>query len=127
MTPVPAGINKKSFSLFYNGGEIWCEHLDALGQSTELLNQKFAEDLKLISRPSTSSYLAICMDQTKVSEEILEMIIASLSRLVKPIKKVAFIGLNPAMKRYVMKRTKSLNILFVCMDDYEKAKAWLIP
>jgi len=127
MELVPAGANKKSFSLFYHGGEIWCEHLDALGWHTELLKQKFAEDLKIIKRPSTSSYVAINMDQTEVSEEILELIINSLCRLDRPLKKVVFIGLNSAMKRYIMKNTKTLNILFLCTDDYEKAKEWLIP
>ncbi len=26
-----AGIEKKSFELYYNGGSIWCEHLDGMG------------------------------------------------------------------------------------------------
>jgi len=30
------GLKKKSFSLSYNGGEIWCEHLDSLYDQTEL-------------------------------------------------------------------------------------------
>lgn len=127
MDQYPAGANKKSFSLFYNGGEIWCEHLDALYQSTELLKQKFYEDLKEIKRPSTSSVIAINLDQTEVTEEILELIVGSLCKLEKPIKKIVFIGLNSSMKRYIRKTAKTTNILLTCIDDYEKAKEWLIP
>ena len=64
-----AGINKKSFELNYNGGTIWCEHLDSMGNlETEVIN-KFKEDYKSFSRPSVSSYMIINLDETNVSEK----------------------------------------------------------
>ena len=30
-----AAIKKKSFELNYNGGTIWCEHLDVMGTSED--------------------------------------------------------------------------------------------
>lgn len=54
-----AGINKKSFELNYNGGTIWCEHLDSMGNlETEVIN-KFKEDYKTFCRPSVSSYMML--------------------------------------------------------------------
>lgn len=33
MNPIwQAGMNKKSFELPYNGGTIWCEHLDGMAR-----------------------------------------------------------------------------------------------
>ena len=60
------GLKKKSFSLFYNGGEIWCEHLDSLYGDKELLKQKFEHDLIQISRPSASSFIAVVLDESAV-------------------------------------------------------------
>lgn len=39
-----AGKNKKSFELNYNGGTIWCEHLDSMGAFEEEVIKKFLDD-----------------------------------------------------------------------------------
>ena len=39
-----AGIKKKSFELYYNGGSIWCEHLDGMGLCKEKVIEKFLDD-----------------------------------------------------------------------------------
>ena len=98
------GLNKKSFSLFYNGGEIWCEHLDSLYNEKDLLKQKFLQDLIQISRPSMSSFIAVDLDESEVDTEILELIINSFIMLKKPLCKVVFVGLNSKMKRYIKKK-----------------------
>lgn len=120
------GLNKKSFSLFYNGGEIWCEHLDSLYNQKELLKQKFNQDLLQINRPSTSSFIIVNVDETVIDKEILEFIIERLIRLDKPLCKVVFVGLTNKMKNHVRKKNKDTNFTMSCLDDYEKAKEWLI-
>jgi hypothetical protein len=120
------GLNKKSFSLFYNGGEIWCEHLDSLYNEKDLLKQKFVQDLVQISRPSTSSFIAVDLDESEVDTEILELIINSFIMLKKPLRKVVFVGLNSKMKRYIKKKNVDTSFFMICMDDYEKAKEWLV-
>ncbi|MDF2544227.1 MAG: hypothetical protein K0S47_3945 [Herbinix sp.] len=120
------GLNKKSFSLFYNGGEIWCEHLDSLYNEKELLKQKFNQDLVQISRPSASSYIAVNLDETDVDREILEHIISSFTMIKKPLCKVVFVGLNSKMKRYVKQKNKNTLFTMTCIDDFEKAKEWLV-
>ena len=120
------GLKKKSFSLSYNGGEIWCEHLDSLYDQTELLKQKFMEDLLQIQKPSSSSFIAVVLNESDVDGEILDQIINEFSSLMRQLRKVVFIGLTMKLKRYVKKRSIDTNFLMVCMDDLEKAKEWLV-
>lgn len=42
-----AGMKKKSFELNYNGGTIWCEHLDSMGNMEAEVIKKFEEDSKI--------------------------------------------------------------------------------
>lgn len=120
------GLNKKSFSLFYNGGEIWCENLDSLYNEKELLKQKFNQDLVQISRPSTSSYIAVALAESDVDIEILDLIVNNFVLLKKPLRKVVFVGLNTKMKNYIKKRNIDTSFVMFCIDDYEKAKEWLV-
>ncbi len=120
-----AGLKKKSFSLSFHGGEIWVEHLDAMGSEIQLMLQKFNEDMIQIKKPFTSSFMAVNLDETKVNEAVLKLILEQLSSLKTPLRKVVLVGLNLRMKRYI-KRQK-LPFLAACIDDFEKAKEWLIP
>ena len=120
------GLKKKSFSMFFNGGEIWFEHLDSLYDQTELIKQKFTQDLLEIQRPSTSSFIAVILNESNINGEILDLIINEFSNLNKQLRKVVFIGLTMKMKRYVKKRSALTNFLIICMDDLEKAKEWLV-
>lgn len=120
------GLNKKSFSLFYNGGEIWCEHLDSLYTEKELLKEKFMQDLVKIGKPSTSSFVIVNLDESDVDKEILELIINCFLMLKKPLRKVVFVGLDSKMKNHVKKRNINTTFTMVCIDDFEKAKEWLV-
>ena len=120
------GLKKKSFSMFFNGGEIWFEHLDSLYDQTELIKQKFMQDLLVIQRPSTSSFVAVILNESNIDGEILDLIINEFSDLNKQLRKVVFIGLTMKMIRYVKKISAHTNFLIICMDDLEKAKKWLV-
>lgn len=120
------GLNKKSFSIAFHGGEIWIEHLDALGSEAELLREKFSADMIQIRKPQTSSFVAVNLDETKVNEEILELILGQFAALRVPLRKVVFVGLDSKMKRYIKRQKKNMPFLIGCIDDFEKAKEWLI-
>lgn len=120
------GLNKKSFSLFYNGGELWCEHLDSLYNERDLLIQKFIKDLEQICKPSTSSFIVVNLDESNVDKELLEFIINHFIKLEKPLRKIAFVGLNAKMKNYIKKKNTATSFAMACFDDFEKAKEWLI-
>lgn len=120
------GLNKKSFSLFYNGGEVWCEHLDSLYGEKGLLKQKFKWDLIEISRPSTSSFIAVVLDDSDVDKEVLDWIVDRFIMLNKPLRKIVFVGLDLKMKSYMKKKKVDSLFMMACIDDLEKAKEWLI-
>ncbi|MBE6023390.1 MAG: SdpI family protein [Cellulosilyticum sp.] len=122
----PSGLNKKSFSIPFHGGEIWIEHLDSFGNEITLLKQKFIEDIPQISQPSTSSLIAINLDESHIDKEILSWILDTLSTLPAPPQKVVFIGLTPKLKRLVKLKQKQITFLVTCIDDFEKAKEWLL-
>jgi len=120
------GFKKKSFSLFFHGGEIWCEHLDSLYDQMELLKQKFMQDLLQIQKPSSSSFVAVILDDSNVDSEILDLILDEFFKLNKQLRKVVFVGLNSKMKRYMKKKSADTSFLMICMEDLEKAKEWLV-
>jgi len=119
------GLSKKSFSMPYNGGEIWFEHLDGISDEVQL-KQKLEQDLIQIKKPSTSSFIAINLNETIVNQEVMAFILEKLYSSDKLLRKVVFVGLNTKLKRYI-KQQKNVNISMNCMDDFEKAKKWLIP
>ena len=120
------GLKKKSFLLFYAGGEIWCEHLDALYDKKELVLKKFKSDLDVIKKPSTTSHIIVILDETDVDSDILQVILDELSSIGKPIRKVAFVGLTVKNKRYIKSSANPLDFAVQCIDDLEKAKEWVL-
>ena len=134
MTPeekIQAGYKKKSMALFYHNGEIWFEHLDSLGPRKDYVIDKFKQDLAMLKRPSGSAYIGINLDETEVDEEILSLILYTLRDLDKVFRKVVFVGLDKACKKILrnLEKTSQIPIPFalICIDDFEKAKEWLIP
>lgn len=89
-----AGMNKKSFELNYNGGTIWCEHLDSMGNMEAEVIKKFEEDYKTFSRPSVSSYMIINLDETIVTEQIAACIVNGIIECTKRFMKIAFVGVG---------------------------------
>lgn len=70
----PVGINKKSFSMFFGGGEIWFEHLDGLYGYTNLAIEKFEKDYQECKRPSFPSLIAINLDETEVNDRLVHAV-----------------------------------------------------
>lgn len=122
-----AGIDKKSFSLPFNGGEIFCEHLDGMNSNITSALSKFESDKKLIKRPSTSSFLAINLDETEVDDNLFNAVLNFLLSKEKKFRKVAFIGISKKYKKEFSKQLQGCGFEFAFIDDFQKAKEWLLP
>lgn len=121
-----AGMNKKSFELSYNGGTIWCEHLDSMGDMEAEVIRKFEEDYKLFSRPSVSSYMIINLDETITTEKIVACIINGITECKKKFMKIAFVGVGRKEQKQFEKIMKESGIIVSFLKDYEKAKEWIL-
>ncbi len=125
-----AAIKKKSFALPYAGGEIWTEHLDGLYTYKDTVLQKFQQDMPEMLKPSAPSAIAVALAETRVDAEILQAILDACMNADKTIRKVVFIGLNRRC-RQLLNQLVSVNrdrIRFMVhyIDDFEKAKEWLM-
>ncbi len=119
-----AGIEKKSFELNYNGGTIWCEHLDGMGSWEESVISKFSKDIDNFSKPSVSSYMIINLDKTDITEGIVEVIISTFLDGKKSFRKIAFVGVGRRWQKQI-NNIKKRGIIINYLSDYEKAKEWL--
>lgn len=119
-----AGINKKSFELNYNGGTIWREHLDSMGEYEQEVIDKFLEDYNTFCRPSVSSYMIINMDETIITKKIVDCIVDNIVNCKKHFMKVALVGVH---KKYhnMFYAIREEGTLMTFLDDYEKAKEWV--
>ena len=119
-----AGIKMKSFELNYNGGQIWCKHLDGMGAYEDDVIAKFLGDVKAFSKPSVSSFMIINLDETDITEKIAETIVTAITETDKIFRKIAFVGVDKCwQKSFVKINRKGIAVKF--LSDYEKAKEWL--
>lgn len=120
------GLNKKSFSMFFNGGEIWFEHLDGLYEHTNLALEKLENDYLQFKRPSLPSLIAFNIDDTLVSDELLNAIAEKLTNGTKRFTRVTFVGADKTVKRKLKKLLYGAGFALKFIDDFEKAKQWLV-
>ncbi len=101
-----AAIKKKSFELNYNGGTIRCEHLDGMGTFEDEVIAKFTEDKRLFSRPSVSSFMIIDLDETDITQHIVNTIVDAILESNKVFKKIAFVGVEKHWHKQLGTKTK---------------------
>ncbi len=125
-----AGIDKKSFAMYFGGGEIWFEHLDGMYGLKDQVIEKFTKDLPKITRVSAPSLIAVNLDQTRVDSKIIDLISGSFIDNEAYIHKVVFVGLdNKARKSMIIafkKRKSDYHFSVNYINDFEKAKEWLV-
>ena len=122
-------IIRESFAMYYGGGQIWFEQLDALSIHKDIVRDKFLKDLEIIRRPSTPAFLAVNLNETQVEKDIAEMIANGLWKVERQILKVAFIGLDREGRKLIKKALQSYvedKFVYHFFEDYEKAKEWLV-
>lgn len=122
----PIGINKKSFSMFFGGGEIWFEHLDALYEHTDLAIEKLEKDYQEFKRPSLPSLIAINLDETDVDDRLINAVVEKLLHGEKRFTRVAFVGVNWTVKRNIKRLLREASFACNFINDFEKAKEWLV-
>ncbi len=122
-------IVRESFAMAYKGGEIWFEQLDALYGHKELVMEKFHKDLEVLKRPSSTGLVAVNINQTVIEKDMAEDMLDRLIELNK-LRKVVFVGTDKKIKHLIKSRLKEqrAKATFACsfIDDYEKAKTWLV-
>lgn len=119
-----AGIKKKSFELNYNGGTIWCEHLDSMGDCETLVIDKFTEDSKTFLRSSVSAFMIINLQLTVLTAAITEILISILTGSAKAFRKIAIVGVDRHCRK-ALNPIGSKGSVLRYFDDYEKAKEWM--
>ena len=120
------GFKKKSFSLPFNGGEIWFEHLDGIYGFTELVLEKLSGDIPVFQRPSSPSNIGFVLNETDITESVIEMIVSSLLDTKKRLMRVAFIGADKRTAKELKKRLYGNGFGLCFFGDFEKAKQWLV-
>ncbi|MGN1340590.1 MAG: hypothetical protein ACI4WS_09890 [Oscillospiraceae bacterium] len=120
------GFRKKSFALPFDGGEIWFEHLDGIYGFTELVLEKLTADMPQFQRPSSSSNIGFVLNETDITEGVIEMITKSLLDTKKRFMRVAFIGADRRTAKELKKRLYGNGFGLGFFGDFEKAKQWLV-
>lgn len=120
------GFKKKSFAMAFGGGEIWFEHLDGIYDNTELVLEKLSTDRALFSKPSVTSLICFNIDETVITNEIIDGISDALVNSDKQFRKVCFVGSNRATMKLLKKALKGKGFMIEFINDFEKAKEWLI-
>lgn len=122
-------IIRESFAMAFQGGEIWFCQLDALYEEKELVMKKFHKDMDSIRRPSATGLVGINLNQTAVDGEMAAEIANRLIEFEK-LRKVVFVGVNRKIKHVIKGQLshsdKTVGFLYTFIDDFEKAKLWLV-
>lgn len=79
------GYRKKSFLLYYNGGEIWFEHLDGIYENEDLVIQKLYSDIPLFVRPSSTSFICFAYNETIITENIIFAVKKAVFKLTEKL------------------------------------------
>lgn len=121
------GYKKKSFVLPYRGGEIWFEHLDCIYNNEGLVLRKLESDVRLFTRPSSTSYICFVFDETIVTNQILTAVRNSILDSTKHFMKIAFSGLDKNSQRKFSYELSDKGFKIGFFKGLEDAKEWLLP
>ncbi|MFT3951107.1 MAG: hypothetical protein QM689_04020 [Oscillospiraceae bacterium] len=121
------GFHKKSFSLAFGGGEIWCAHIDGLYGFTEPAAEKFSAEIKAVLRPSATSLVIVVMNETIPAQPLLERIAKTFAENPRFVKRAAFVGLDAGARARLKHLLRKHGALCACayFSDLEKAKHWI--
>jgi hypothetical protein len=95
---------------------------------TGIVIDKFLRDMTTIKMPSSPGLIAIHLKSTLVNEHLAEVIITQLAGVKRPLQKVAFVGLDRTAQRLMRTVLDSTGVALTYnfINDYEKAKEWLV-
>lgn len=96
-------IIRRSFAMFFGEGEIWCEDLDALSVHTDLVKNKFLQDMKSVRRPSTPSVVAMNLNETLITSDLAVIFARTLQEAGYAVTRVVYTGLDSKGKKLIKK------------------------
>lgn len=120
-----AACKKQSFSLSFQNTDLWHEHLDGFFDNHKMVMDKFRGDIPKLKRPSCSSRIAVNVEETRLTTEMVDEIMNTIIDLGRPVTRVAFVGVNRDMKKYLHQWNQKVSFQISCENDYERAKEWL--
>lgn len=120
------GVKKKSFSMYFGGGEIWFEHLDGIYGNTDIALKKLENDAPLFSKPSATSLVAINLDETYIDNRLISELARVLMNPKKHFTRVVFVGTDKTDRRKIKSALSAKTFALNFIDDFEKAKEWLV-
>ena len=88
------GYRKKSFLLYYNGGEIWFGHLDGMYGYEDPVLKKPDSDIPLFTKPSSTSFICFVFHETIVTDSIFLAVKNAVVGSGKQFSGIAFCGEN---------------------------------
>ena len=121
------GYKKKSFLLYYNGGEIWFEHLECMYDREDLVINKLDSDSHIFLKPSSTSFICFVFFETVVTNSIVLAVQNILLKTEKHFTKIAFCGLDRKNQRKFKKALSNQGFGIEFFDGLEDAKIWLLP
>ena len=121
------GYKKKSFTLPYNGGEIWFEHLDGMYDYEKLVLKKLEADICFFTRPSSTSYICFAFHETTVTDRIYNAVSDAILKNNKRFMKIAMSGLDKRNKNRFRHELTGKGFAIGFVDGLEDAKMWLLP
>lgn len=120
------GYKKQSFKMAFGGGEIRFEHLDGIYVFEDLVISKLENDSKSFCRPSMPSLICFNLDETAITEMIIEAISIKLLNSNKRFTRVCFVGADRAAAKKLKKALEYNGFALHFTNDFEKAKEWLV-
>ena len=121
------GYRKKSFLLYYNGGEIWFEHLEGLLDHEDLVIEKLNDDIPYFIKPSSTSLMCFVFFETVMTDHILLAVKKAVLESKKQFAKIAFCGLDRKSQKKFKKNLSGKGFGMAFFEGLEDAKVWLLP
>lgn len=112
--------------MYFVGAEICFEHLDGIYEYTDLAIEKSENDYFEFNRPSMPSLIAINLDETLVDDKLIYAVAEKLLNSDKQFMRVVFVGINISVKRKIKKALLETSFALNFINDFEKAKEWLV-
>lgn len=121
-----AGLNKRFFELYFRQGSIWCEHLDSMGAMEAEVLRKLTEDARAFGRPSAPSRMIVNLDETVITDAVVERLAGEILGCGKRFVRIAFVGVGMRERRRLEALLQERAGLLSFLKDYEKAKEWAV-
>lgn len=87
-----------------------------------------SKDSKQFLQPSMTSFLAVVLFETTITDEIIADLIHYICESGKEFRRVCFVGATGTTKRKIIcEMDLKVPFQYCFMNDTEKAKEWLLP